>query len=135
MRVTRPFESKLPAGVADVANIDVADDHIKVEANGVYFEVRPTAAAKFGGKAAQAQYEHLNVHFDHGIPTAVGASGLFAQLAGIEPMLATTKEMLVRPAPPHKTLTPVSSRRVFLGKPVQHVQRKPTIMRVRSKKP
>ena len=47
MRVTRPFESKLPAGVADVANIDVADDHIKVEANGVYFEVRPTAAAVF----------------------------------------------------------------------------------------
>jgi len=135
IRVTRPSESKLPAGVADVANIDVADDRIKVEANGVYFEVRPTEAAKFSGKAAKAHYEHLNVNFERGIPTAVGASGLFAQLAGIEPMLASTKEMLVRPAPPHKTLTPAESRRLFLGKPVHHVQKKPTIMGERSKKP
>ena len=132
MRVTRPLESKLPTGIAEAANIDVADDLIKVEANGVYFEVRPAEAAKFSGKAAKAQYEHLNVHFDRGIPATVGASGLFAQLAGIEPMLASTKEMLVRPAPQHRVDRP----RVHQStKPVQNAQKKLTRPGVRAKKP
>lgn len=86
-------------GVAsDAAHVTTQGDQlVMVEANGVHFEVKPAGAAKFASKALRAEYTHLNVAFPSGIPAGVGATGIFAQLAGNEPMLVATQELLKRP--------------------------------------
>lgn len=68
------------------------------ESNGVALDVKSASAVKFDADAACGKFHHLNLAFASGIPHGFGATGIFAQLAGLEPMLAATKEMLKRPA-------------------------------------
>ena len=81
-----------------MVNITVSNGKVEVEANGVEFSVKSASAVKFVRDVARDKYHHLNLEFSRGIPAGVGATGLFAQLAGLEPTLAATKEMLKRPA-------------------------------------
>ena len=91
MKVSRGTE-QLAAG-----SMEIAKDMVQVEAGGIHFTVQPSHAAKFDTLHEQLQYEHLNVRFDAGIPANVHAKGIFAQLAGAEPMGEDTMALLVPP--------------------------------------
>ena len=93
MTVKRPTSTS-PAGV----NITETNERVYFESNGVAFDVKSASAVKFDADAARDKFHHLNLAFASGIPRGVGATGIFAQLAGLEPMLAATKEMLKRPS-------------------------------------
>ena len=91
MKVSRGTE-QLAAG-----SMEISKDMVQVEAGGIHFTVQPSDAAKFDTLHEQLQYEHLNVRFDAGIPANVHAKGIFAQLAGAEPMGEDTMALLVPP--------------------------------------
>ena len=61
------------------------------------YSVKSASATKFAMDGPRDEFHHLNVEFAGGLNTGIGATGIFAQLAGVEPMLAATKEMLKRP--------------------------------------
>lgn len=93
--VVKRRRGELPKGISVK---EATEGLLSFEASGVAFEVKSASAAKFARKdAARDKYHHLNVGFESGIPPGVHATGIFAQLAGLEPMLAATKEMLKPP--------------------------------------
>jgi len=67
-------------------------DKLELEAGGLKLTIYSSKASKFFYKADQVKYMHLNVDFDEGIPT--DARGVFAQMAGVEPMSRETKRLL-----------------------------------------
>ena len=93
----RQISVKRPARAGKDVHIQVGkDDTIDVEANGVRFVLKPAQATKFYGHETRHKYEHLDMQFPEGI-SAVPSQRAFAQLAGVQPMLAATKELLVEP--------------------------------------
>ena len=78
----------------------ITPSEVEVEINGLHLVVKASKAKKFDTVKNQQEYEHLNLHLDRGIPLAVGATGMFAELAGLQPMSAATKSLLTRPGPP-----------------------------------
>lgn len=72
-------------------------ESVEVTANGIAFSVKSASATKFAHNGPRDEFHHLNLDFPHGVNTGIGATGIFAQLARVEPMLAATKEMLKRP--------------------------------------
>ena len=70
---------------------------IVVQAGGLSFEVEGANADKFSGEWGRDFYHHLNVRFSHGIPAVVEPKGLFAELAGLEPMSSATEALLKDP--------------------------------------
>ena len=94
----RQISVKRPARAGKDVHIQVGkDDTIDVEANGVRFVLKPAQATKFYGHETRHKYEHLDMQFPEGISAAAKPTGIFAQLAGVQPMLAATKELLVEP--------------------------------------
>tara|TARA_B110001452_G_scaffold128478_1_gene106733 strand:+ start:72 stop:2489 length:2418 start_codon:yes stop_codon:yes gene_type:complete len=94
----RQMRVKRPARAGKDVNIQVGEDNlVDIEANGVRFVVKPAQATKFYGHDTRHKYEHLDMQFPDGISAAAKPTGIFAQLAGVQPMLAATKELLVEP--------------------------------------
>ena len=77
--------------------VKITTKMVEVEINGLRFVVQPSEARKFTTVQERQHYEHLNLHFDRGIPGGLGAAGILAELAGIQPISATTQSMLLRP--------------------------------------
>eukprot|EP00908_Phaeocystis_cordata_P007960 Transcript_1863.p1 GENE.Transcript_1863~~Transcript_1863.p1 ORF type:complete len:812 (-),score=186.79 Transcript_1863:79-2514(-) len=67
-------------------------DTLDVAAGGVQISIYTAKATKFASKAAQARYMHLNFQIRAGLPK--GATGLFAEIAGVQPMSAATRALL-----------------------------------------
>jgi len=94
----RQMRVKRPARAGKDVNIQVGEDNlVDIEANGVRFVLKPAQATKFYGHDTRHKYEHLDMQFPDGISAAAKPTGIFAQLAGVQPMLAATKELLVEP--------------------------------------
>lgn len=72
-------------------------ESVEVKANGICFSVKSASATKFAKGGPQDEFHHLNLEFPHELASGVGATGLFAQLAGIEPMAEATEKLLKRP--------------------------------------
>ena len=68
---------------------------LQVRTGHVSFSVFSSGARKFDDKEDQFKYRHLNIHLGSGIPP--GSRGIFAELAGAQPMSANTREMLHKP--------------------------------------
>ncbi len=69
---------------------------LKVRTTGnVTFSVYSSGATKYQDKKEQYKYRHLNVRLDSGMPD--GATGIFAQMAGVVPMTPATRKMLSAP--------------------------------------
>ena len=66
-----------------------------VKAGGMKFELTAESAHKFADAAQQQKYAHVNVKMPDGL--ADGATGLFAELAGAQPMSDATKALLRSP--------------------------------------
>ena len=62
-----------------------------------YAYVEGANADKFSGEWGRDFYHHLNVRFSHGIPAVVEPKGIFAELAGLEPMSSATEALLKDP--------------------------------------
>ena len=76
----------------------IGDKHaekLDIDAGGLSLSIYTSKAAKFASQRKQAQYMHLNVQFDKGIPE--GAQGIFAELAGLLPMTSATQALLKKP--------------------------------------
>ena len=60
-------------------------------------ELVSARAAKFDQQSEKdaSTYQHLNLHLTSGIPT--GATGVFAEFAGSQPMSSATRALLKRP--------------------------------------
>jgi len=82
-------------------------NRLDVEAGGLPMAIYSSKAAKFGKVSQQRKYMHLNVAFGAGIPEA--ASGIFAEMAGVEPMSRQTERMLVSPGRTPRPLANASS--------------------------
>ena len=67
-------------------------DTLDISADGLKLTVYSSEAHKFEDEADRVEYAHLNLDFGSAIPD--GATGIFAQLAGTEPMSAATEELL-----------------------------------------
>jgi len=66
-----------------------------VSAGGMTFELTAESAHKFDDTAQQSKYAHVNVKMPNGL--AKDATGLFAELAGAQPMSDATKALLASP--------------------------------------
>jgi hypothetical protein len=75
-----------------------AEQKVNVRAGGTLIEVVSARAAKFAHEKMQTRYKHLNIRFPHGFPG--DASGLFAELAGLQPMSDATQALLVQAEAP-----------------------------------
>jgi len=71
------------------------EDKMNVEAGGFSLEVTSRRAAKYDSKYKQAKFHHLDTMFRHGLPP--GAQGIYAEMAGVEPLSEATKAMLKNP--------------------------------------
>jgi hypothetical protein len=72
-------------------------EKLLIDAGGLKLSIYSAKAAKFTSRKAQAKYMHLNIAFDHGI--TLPATGVLAQLSGVEAMSNATTDMLKRPHP------------------------------------
>lgn len=63
---------------------------------GLAFKISPSMARNLPDGNRPEQYRHLNIEFSEGLPA--GASGLFAELAGVVPMSDATEMLLRRPS-------------------------------------
>ena len=72
-----------------------AKDVTGVSAGGMTFELTAESAHKFVDTVQQQKYAHINVKMPHGITD--GATGLFAEFAGAQPMSDATKALLRSP--------------------------------------
>ena len=72
-----------------------AKDVTGVSAGGMTFELTAESAHKFDDTAQQSKYAHVNVKMPNGL--AKDATGLFAELAGAQPMSDATKALLASP--------------------------------------
>jgi len=71
-------------------------DQLHIEAADLALSIYISKASKFNKEKDQVKYAHLNMKFDNGLPT--DGSGIFAELAGMEPMSPATAKLLERPA-------------------------------------
>jgi len=76
-------------------NGDDAKDVTRVALGGMTFELSAESAHKFADAAQQAKYAHVNVKMPKGL--VASATGLFAELAGAQPMSGATKALLRSP--------------------------------------
>lgn len=83
--------SKLPV------DIKANRSTVVVAAGDLAFHIYSSQAMKFAGSAERAQNEHLNIRFESGLPK--GAKGVFAELAGVQPMSEATNALF---QPPHR---------------------------------
>lgn len=74
------------------------EQKVNVRAGGVLIEIVSARAAKFAREKMQTRYKHLNLRFPRGFPG--DARGLFAELAGLQPMTEATQTVLMRPSRP-----------------------------------
>jgi len=74
---------------------DDAKDVTYAAAGGMVFELTAESAHKFADAAQQSKYSHINVKMPEGLTN--GATGLFAELAGAQPMSEATKALLRSP--------------------------------------
>ena len=79
------------------------EQKVNVRAGGALLEIISARAAKFTNEKMQTRYKHLNLRFPHGFPG--DAKGLFAELAGLQPMTETTQAVLMRPPRPDEPKT------------------------------
>ena len=84
--------SQLNAAGVDV---EIGNDDIKAKAGALAVTIRSSQATKFASRTDQAQYVHLNINFDSGIPS--NAKGIFAELAGVQEMSEATMALLKQP--------------------------------------
>jgi hypothetical protein len=70
-------------------------DELHVEAGSLALSIYISKAAKFTSERDRVKYAHLNMKFDNGLPK--DGSGVFAELAGMEPMSTATEKLLERP--------------------------------------
>lgn len=66
-----------------------------VSAGGMTFELTAESAHKFADTVQRSKYAHVNVKMPNGL--AKDATGLFAELAGAQPMSDATKALLASP--------------------------------------
>ena len=66
-----------------------------IKAGGMAFELTAESAHKFADAAQQKKFAHINVKMPEGL--VKGATGLFAELAGAQPVSEATKAMLRTP--------------------------------------
>lgn len=66
-----------------------------IKAGGMTFELTAESAHKFADAMQQTKYAHVNVKMPEGL--AKDATGLFAELAGAQPMSGATKALLRSP--------------------------------------
>jgi hypothetical protein len=77
---------------------DKSAEKLHVAAGGLEMSIFSSKAAKFASKKQQVKFMHLNIAFDAGIPK--DATGIFAELAGVEPISPSTTELLKKPTKP-----------------------------------
>ena len=70
-------------------------DMLHVQAGGLAMSVFISKASKFTSEKDQVKFSHLNMRFDSGLPK--NSAGVFAELAGLQPMKPITEKLLVRP--------------------------------------
>ena len=68
---------------------------VHAKAGDLAVSIFASEANKFASGEDKARYTHLNVDFDGGIP--VGSKGIFAELAGVQPMSEATTALLKQP--------------------------------------
>jgi len=90
--------------------LDIGSKHaekVDIEAGGLAMTIFSAKAAKYLNPKLQAKYMHLNLKLQHSIPK--GAKGIFAELAGVQPMTPSTEALLKRPKSP--TRHPYTARK------------------------
>jgi len=70
-------------------------DQLHVQAGGLAVSIFISKASKFTSEKDQVKFSHLNMRFDSGLPK--NCAGIFAELAGLQPMKPTTEKLLQRP--------------------------------------
>lgn len=90
------FKHAEAAGADTAIEIGADRRSASVQAGGLRLNVQMTNSTKFASQAAQFQHRHLNVKFTNAIPA--GATGVFAELAGVQPMSEATTALL-KPVP------------------------------------
>jgi len=70
-------------------------DQLHVQAGGLEVSIFISKASKFTSEKDQVKFSHLNMRFDSGLPK--NCAGVFAELAGLQPMKPTTEKLLQRP--------------------------------------
>lgn len=68
---------------------------LQVDAGGLQLTINMAKAIKFDKEIDRVKWAHLNVNLNSGLPA--GASGIFAELVGLQPLSQATKELLERP--------------------------------------
>ena len=74
-------------------------DQLHVQAGGLALSIYISKAAKFTSEKDQIKFSHLNMKFDGGLPKH--CAGVFAELAGIQPISPKTEKLLQRPKKQH----------------------------------
>jgi len=74
-------------------------ESVEVESNGIAFSIKSASATKFVKAGPKDEFHHLNLEFPNGLNTAKNTlpSGILAQFAGVQTMVADTEKMLKRP--------------------------------------
>lgn len=70
-------------------------DKLDVQAGGLALSIYISKAAKFTSEKDQVKFSHLNMKFDSGLPKH--CSGVFAELAGLQPISHHTEKLLQQP--------------------------------------
>jgi len=95
-----PLASRNTTAVLDVSTKFVGPKTLQkavqvIKAGGMTFELTAESAHKFADAVQQQKYAHINVKMPNGL--AKDATGLFAELAGAQPMSDATKALLASP--------------------------------------
>ena len=75
--------------------INFAETGIHAKAEALAIRIYSSGANKYAAAKDKAEYGHLNINFEGGIPPA--AKGIFAELAGVAPMSDATASLLKPP--------------------------------------
>lgn len=76
-------------------HIEIKQRGVQATADGLKVTIYPSQATKFAKGEDRSKYAHLNIKFDSGIPS--GSTGIFAELAGIQPVTEATAALLKPP--------------------------------------
>ena len=95
-----PLASRNTTAVLDVSTKFVGPKTLQkavqvIKAGGMTFELTAESAHKFADAVQQSKYAHVNLKMPNGL--AKDATGLFAELAGAQPMSGATKALLRSP--------------------------------------
>ena len=95
-----PLASRNTTAVLDVSTKFVGPKTLQkavqvIKAGGMTFELTAESAHKFADAVQQSKYAHVNLKMPNGL--AKDATGLFAELAGAQPMSDATKALLRTP--------------------------------------